>query len=257
MKTKRPNASQMWKQFEDLAPRMHLSIADRTVYSYLLRHSRLEGRRRIEFSLRALTRGTCVSLGAVRPAVRRLITRGVLILVERSKAGHVVEVRTPEEIATRADKNHFAKNAKRDRGFCATKGGRHADRIVCATKKGIRSSDLEELNFLNDPARRRAIHARERGRCFYCLGDVTVQTRSLDHVVPRVELVDNTYRNLVSCCKECNSHKSDLPAPDYLCRLHRQRRLTASELTGRLRAVDALATGKLRPRIGAAKRKLR
>src|SRR5579862_3407757 len=93
MKTKRPNASQMWKQFEDLAPRMRLSIADRTVYSYLLRHSRLEGRRRIEFSLRALTRGTCVSLGAVRPAVRRLITRGVLILVERSKAGHVVEVR--------------------------------------------------------------------------------------------------------------------------------------------------------------------
>lgn len=248
MKTKKPNASQMWKQFEDLAPRMRLSIAERTVYSYLLRHSRLEGRRRIEFSLRALTRGACVSLGAVRPAVRRLVTRGVLILVERSKAGHVVEVRTPEEIKMRGDKMHPAKHAKRDADVRATKGrSRRAG--------GIRASDLEELNFLNDPARRRAIHARERGRCFYCLGGVTVQTRSLDHVVPRIELVDNTYRNLVSCCKECNSHKSDLAAPDYLCRLHRQRRLTANELTGRLRAVDALATGKLRPRIGALKRK--
>jgi hypothetical protein len=56
MKNKKPNAALMWKQFEDLAPRLRLSIAERTVYSYLLRHSRLEGRRRIEFSLREPTR---------------------------------------------------------------------------------------------------------------------------------------------------------------------------------------------------------
>jgi hypothetical protein len=34
----------------------------------------------------------------VRWAVRRLIARGVLRLVERSKAGHVVEVRLPAEV---------------------------------------------------------------------------------------------------------------------------------------------------------------
>jgi predicted DNA-binding transcriptional regulator len=176
MKNKKPNAALMWKQFEDLAPRLRLSIAERTVYSYLLRHSRLEGRRRIEFSLRELARGVCVSLGAARPAVRRLISRGVLLLVERSKVGHVAEVRTPEEILM-------------------VESGQVRGRPPC----GTRTSDLEEPDFLNHPARRRTIHARERGRCFYCLGNVTVHTRCLDHVVPRVELVDNTYRNLVSC----------------------------------------------------------
>lgn len=227
MKNKKPNASSLWKQFEDLAPHMHLSVGDRAVYSYLLRHSRLEGRRRIEFSLRTLSRGSGVSLNAARPALRRLMARGGLFLVKRSKEGHVVEVRTPEEIL------------RLQSGYIDS--SRHTYETD--------SSDLEELNFLNLPERRQAIHAREGGRCFYCLGKVTTQTRSLDHVVPRVELVDNTYRNLVSCCKDCNSRKNDLPAPDYLCRLHRDRRLTASQLTGRLRAVDALATGKLRPSV--------
>jgi len=224
MKYKKPNAAQLWKQFEDLAPLIRLSAGDRTVYSYLLRHSRLEGRRRLEFSLRELARGVGVSPSAVRFAVRRLITRGVLLLVKRSRTGHVVEVRSPEEIL-------------------AVKAGQLPPRH----RRSPRTSDLEELDFLNHPARRRVIHARERGRCFYCLGHLTVHTRCLDHVVSRVELEDNSYRNLVSCCKECNSHKSDLPAPDFLCGLHRERRLTSAQLTGRLRAVDALVLGKLRP----------
>jgi predicted DNA-binding transcriptional regulator len=134
MKNKKPNAALMWKQFEDLAPRMRLSIADRTVYSYLLRHGRLEGRRRIEFSLGELARGACVSLNAARPAVRRLITRGVLLLVERSKVGHVAEVRTPEEILM-------------------VQSVQVGSKPLC----GTRTSDLEELDFLNHPARRRTI----------------------------------------------------------------------------------------------------
>ena len=73
-------------------------------------------------------------------------------------------------------------------------------------------------------------------------------------MVPRVELVD-TYRNLVSCCKECNSHKSGRPAPDHLCSLHRKRRLTSDELACRLRALDALAAGKLRPSLGTLGRR--
>jgi hypothetical protein len=67
--------------------------------------------------------------------------------------------------------------------------------------------------------------------------------------VPRVELGDNSYRNLVSCCQKCNSLKSDLPAADFLRSLHRWRRLTDVELAARFRALNALATGKLRPRL--------
>jgi len=58
MKNKNPNAEQLWKQLEDLlVPRLRLSVIDRAVYSHLLRHSRLEGRARLRFSIPWLARG--------------------------------------------------------------------------------------------------------------------------------------------------------------------------------------------------------
>jgi hypothetical protein len=59
--------------------------------------------------------------------------------------------------------------------------------------------------------------------------------------------VCNSYRNLVSCCIECNTRKGDRPAPDFLRTLYRQGRLTPAELDARLRAPKDLAAGKLRP----------
>src|SRR5260370_36716226 len=99
MKNKKPNAELVWKQLEDLlVPRLRLSVVDRTVYSHLLRHSRLEGKLRLRFSIRCLARNILLATGRVREAVRRLVDQGALRLVHRSKAGHVVEVRLPEEI---------------------------------------------------------------------------------------------------------------------------------------------------------------
>jgi hypothetical protein len=46
---------------------------------------------------------------------------------------------------------------------------------------------------------------------------------------------------------ECNAQKGEKSADDFLRRLYRERRLTAAELAVRLRALDALASGKLRP----------
>ncbi len=71
----------------------------------------------------------------------------------------------------------------------------------------------------------------------------------LDHVVPRARFGRNSYRNLVSCCIECNSRKSDRPAPDFLRILYRLGRLTPAELDGRLRSLKALAAGKLPPQL--------
>ncbi len=71
--------------------------------------------------------------------------------------------------------------------------------------------------------------------------------RCLDHVVPQVRRGSNSYRNIVSSCAECNALKGETPAEGFLRLLYRDGRLTATELTGRLRAVEALAAGKLRP----------
>jgi len=226
MKISKSNAVHIWKQIEDvLVPRLCLTLAERAVYSHLLRHSRLEDRLRLRFSILWLARGNRLSAGSVRLAVRRLVAKGALRLVERTKAGHVVEVRLPGEIrAVRA-------NGAVAGGPARLPGG----------------GNLEETDFLKDKTLREAIHAREHSVCFYCLRRLTARVRCLDHVVPLVRRGSNSYRNLVSSCAECNSQKGETPAEGFLRLLYRDGRLTASELTGRLRAVEALAAGKLRP----------
>jgi 5-methylcytosine-specific restriction endonuclease McrA len=191
-----------------------------------VRQSRLEVKLRLEFPLSWFARGTDLSKMSVREAVRRLIGHRVLRLVRRSKAGHVIEVRIPNEVR-------------------AGRPGRMARRAGSRT----RAFDLDTLDFLKSPGLRLAIHARERRRCFYCFSRVTPATLCLDHVVPLVKFGDNSWRNLVSCCQECNSRKNAFRAADFLRRLHRERRLTDVELAARFRALDAVAAGKLRPRL--------
>jgi hypothetical protein len=57
----------------------------------------------------------------------------------------------------------------------------------------------------------------------------------------------NSYRNLVSCCHDCNTKKKDRSADEFLRWLYRERRLGADELARRVRALDDLAAGKLKP----------
>lgn len=55
------------------------------------------------------------------------------------------------------------------------------------------------------PVSRRAIFARDQGRCGYCgrAGD------TLDHIVPRSRGGEHTWTNLVLACKTCNQRKAD------------------------------------------------
>ncbi len=226
----KPDAEVVWKQFEDfVVPRLDLSLADRAVYSYLLRHSRLEGKLQFRFSIAWLAEGACLSREAVRPSVRRLINHGALRLLERSKTGHLVEVRLPEEIPSIwTDPTQISKPE---------------------AVPGALAGSLEEVDFLKTAELRQAIHVREHGCCFYCLIRTTPSVQTIDHVVPRVESGHNCYRNLVSCCLECNSRKGQLPAADFVRKLYRERCITAVEMNGRLDALDALTTGRLRPHL--------
>src|SRR5260370_2981339 len=231
MKNKKPDAAQIWKQLEDLlVPRLRLSITDRAVYSHLLRHSRLEGRARLRFSIAWLARGARLSTNPARWALRRLIAHGALRLVERSKAGHLVEVLLPDEIRACSPRR-------------ATRPGKISRRAARPLPRGI---DFE-AHFLNSRPLRHAVHGRERDRCFSDLRGLTPLIRCLDHVVPRVSFGSNSYRNLVSCCLQCNSQKRDRSAGDFLRWLYRRRRLTDAELTDPRRSLDAPASGKLRP----------
>jgi len=234
MKNKKLNAVRVWKQLEDLlAPRLRLSVFDRAVYSHLLRHSRLEGRLQLRFSILWLARGAGLSGFAARKAVRRLVAKGALRLAERSRAGHVVKVRLPEEIRSLGA------------GKIARRAAMRPDSV----------GNLGKADFLETQALRQAIHAREGGFCFYCLRRLRPMARCLDHVVPRVRGGRNGYRNLVSSCAECNSRKRERRAEDFLRWLCREGRLSAGELSGRFRALARLAAGKLRPALRRSARR--
>src|SRR5713226_4798617 len=139
MKNKKPNAELVWKQLEDmLVPRLRLTVTEHAVYSHLVRHSRLEGKLRARFSILGIARHIRLSTGPARDAVRRLVEHGALRLVERSKAGYVVEVHLPVEIrAARTDST----------------GANGAGRAPQA-------GNIEEMDFLQNTAQREAIHTR-------------------------------------------------------------------------------------------------
>lgn len=226
MLNKKLNAKFLWMQFEDiLAPRLGLTVWDRAVYSYLLRHSLLVGKFRLHFAVMSVARVLGLSNGPVRQAVRRLDEMGALRLLERSKTGHLVEMRLPQQIRALRPAKNGAPLAADDPA----------------------ASALESTDFMKTWALRKSIHDRERHSCFYCLRRTPSHVQCVDHVVPRVRFGRNSYRNLVSCCMECNFRKNDTPARDFLRTLYRQGRLTAAELDARLSALKDLAAGKLRP----------
>ena len=233
MKNKKIDAARVWKEFEDLlAPRLGLTTTERVIYSLLLRHSRLEGKVRFQFSIPWLAQGSGLSGGGAKEALRRLVSRGVVRVVEcSSERGHVVEVRLPEEI-------RGVLPAKKD----GTKPASALD-----------PAKLEKMDFMQTRKLQTAIHAREGGQCFYCLRRVISQKRCLDHVVPRALLGNNSYRNLASCCRECNTNKKVSPAEEFLRWLFRERRLNSAELRGRFQAVRALKAGKLKPALPGLK----
>jgi 5-methylcytosine-specific restriction endonuclease McrA len=60
------------------------------------------------------------------------------------------------------------------------------------------------------PLTRRAVFARDGGRCVYCESPAT----SLDHVVPRSRGGLHVWENVVSACRRCNHIKADRSISD-------------------------------------------
>jgi 5-methylcytosine-specific restriction endonuclease McrA len=67
------------------------------------------------------------------------------------------------------------------------------------------------------PLTRRAVFARDDGRCVYCGAPAT----SLDHVVPRSRGGEHCWENVVSACGRCNHVKADRTIADLGWRLRR------------------------------------
>ena len=109
---------------------------------------------------------------------------------------------------------------------------------------------IEEMDFFEIPENRALLLEREEHHCFYCLRALTAASCVIEHVVSR-PAGDNSYRNVVAACRECNNRKNDSSAEDYLRGLYREAFLSADELQDRLSKLNRLKKGDLQPTLRA------
>ena len=206
-------------QCEDyLFPARKFSVRERALYYHLLRHTHLEGKPSSLFALLPLSNAIGVAESSVREDVRSLHERGCLVIEDRSRNGHLLRVLLPTEIPG-----------------------------VVPEARSEAHIDIEALDFFSNRRFLSALLAREDGRCFYCLKSIRAESCELDHVSCQANGKDNTYRNIVCSCHECNTTKQAQPAADFIRSLYRKGVLSQAELENRLSALDQLIAGNLLP----------
>tara|TARA_B100001769_G_C22104090_1_gene596317 strand:- start:2186 stop:2683 length:498 start_codon:yes stop_codon:yes gene_type:complete len=85
--------------------------------------------------------------------------------------------------------------------------------IITELRKFKRPTIIRLLSYVSIPFRkvtlnRKNIFRRDRYKCLYC-GEKNKNKLTIDHVTPKSKGGKNTWENLVTCCKRCNSHKDD------------------------------------------------
>jgi len=207
-----------WAAIEDeLVPTAGLDVFERCLYYHLLRRSRLAGQRELLVGMDGLARQARMSGPTVRDRLHRLERKGLLKFLRQDYAGTRLEVLLPSEVLPG---------------------------VVARAERG--AVDAETLDFFRDPVGRLAIVRREGGYCFYCGRTTTAETVTLDHAIPRRSGGNNTYRNIVACCFDCNSRKTGKMPADYLRWLHKNGRMSEEQLGERLKALEALGRGELK-----------
>jgi 5-methylcytosine-specific restriction endonuclease McrA len=81
---------------------------------------------------------------------------------------------------------------------------------------------------------RKNIHRRDNCSCQYCGVKLDPSSISIDHVIPRSRGGRNTWENLVSCCRNCNTKKSNRTPKEanmkLLCSPRQPKFLNSTEL---------------------------
>lgn len=85
-----------------------------------------------------------------------------------------------------------------------------------------------------------AIWLRDDRRCVYCDQPLALHEATLDHLTPRSAGGSNSPRNLVTCCRSCNSARGDLPLDGFAGDPERIRRQARRRLARCRKAARAL-----------------
>jgi hypothetical protein len=78
-----------------------------------------------------------------------------------------------------------------------------------AIPRVIRSLKYGKIPKVNFRPSRKAIYSRDSHTCYICGHEYGEGQLTLDHVIPHSKGGKNTWENLATCCKTCNSDKGD------------------------------------------------
>jgi hypothetical protein len=165
------------------------------------------------------TKGSPMSENTAYEKLQSLKTKGCIDIISSERTGRRIRLKLPSEISG----------------------------IIPDPEKEPAALDIEDADFFSTPEHRILILERDEHRCFYCMRAVTSDNYVLEHIVSRPE-GDNSYRNLVAACRECNNRKNDSDAEDFLRTLYREEFLSAGDLKKLLEKLAKLKTGELKPR---------
>jgi hypothetical protein len=212
-------------EFHDyLAPK--LDVYEQAIYLYLFRHSRLLGIEEVTIGFKsARTRlatgigenGKAMSESTSYKKLESLQIKRCLTILRTSHRGRVIRLHLPNEIH---------------------------ELIPPAVQE--MPKDLERMDFFKDPANRLLLLEREKHRCFYTLKPLTSDSFVVEHIVSRPH-GDNSYRNCVAASREANNKKASSSAEDFLRRLFRDGFLNEAEFTERLKTLELVKSGNLKP----------
>lgn len=214
-----------WKEvladLEDiLFPQRNLDPWERTLYMHLVRHTRMKGLPSGLFAIGPLSKVLPISDFKVREVLRSLHAKACVRIEDRSRHGHLIQVLLPSEM------NDLARP------------------ILEPT-----SINVELLDFFSNRRYVVALLARENAACFYCMRSISPETCELDHLVPQAEKVDNSYKNVVCACHNCNKAKGSKEVSSFLRDRYRANLLSEEELKNRLSVLKEIQCGKLIPEI--------
>ena len=93
----------------------------------------------------------------------------------------------------------------------------HSERLSVPVPSIVRLRSFVSIPFRRRVAvSRRAVMARDGGRCQYC----GTRADSIDHVVPRSRGGAHEWSNVVAACRACNARKRDWLLHETAMRLH-------------------------------------
>ncbi|MGH9817443.1 MAG: HNH endonuclease [Candidatus Acidiferrales bacterium] len=214
------DVAQLWAEVEErLAPMLRLDEFERAVYYYLLSKTHVKGWRTTRITAAVLARVTGRRAGSVSwRKLQTFFAKGCVRILENHGSNSLVWVLTPSEVLGRLDVGEALARAGNGRSVAG------------------------------DARVRRALLARESGRCYYCFRVLREKTMTVDHVVPLCAGGADALENVVACCFPCNLSKGAKTAAEFLRLLYRREAITAYEMRHRLEDLKALAEGQRTPR---------